>query len=482
MRTDTLPPSSLVHYQPDGSVASTEQKPPLERAEGPNSEVLQEEEGRHSVSPAVGIMDKQDGQLAEAGSVTPSSTVPTDVPDQTRPTSPKQEYPQLPIEAPQAVSPPAPVDAPVLATPVQPLAPLPSAAEQGSENAAPAKSIDTPPDVEASTTAGGEPRTEPRLRDTPPAEDVQDSQTLSQIIEHAVTANAHKEVIDLTFDDSDNEATQPASAVASKPVSRSQQDVPKRVLHCKSSHPLPRGGRYITSAVALAPTSATVPPAIPASQPIRTLDLNAIRNIRKLPQSLQQFSPSKPATAAIPRNLRRTSAPNSLIPANPIIPPSTQVNAVASSSRLDNTLTNSATPPSAATAQFTQRPMLPRLRDIMRGAFPAVTPPAPPAPAIPKVTSPIVLSPVPSRPPSPPTLSRSGIPEPAGPPGVGEAEPARLSPAAAVDPEPHVATPPRSPSPETMEEEECLSLIYPDSAERSPEAEVCDDSLVFNSL
>ncbi|KAI0823451.1 hypothetical protein BC628DRAFT_536839 [Trametes gibbosa] len=126
---------------------------------------------------------------------------------------------------------------------------------------------------------------------------------MSQIVRTAVSEIAHREVIDLTLDDSDNDI--PRQEAVNKPVSQPP------VL------------------------ASTVTPVTPMSKPIKTLDLNAVRKLRKPHRTPQQLRLSKPTLTPFPRNLHRVSSAPTLPEAITMALSSTQVNAMASSSTND---------------------------------------------------------------------------------------------------------------------------------------------------
>lgn len=220
------------------------------------------------------------------------------------------------------------------------------------------------------------------------------------------------------------------------------------------------------------------PPVTPVSKPIKTLDLKALTTGRKPPR-IPRFSSQKPNRVPLPRHLQRVNSAPSLPEVITMSLSATHANAVASSSKVDETSPRSVSA-SGAPSQL-PRPlklMLPRLRDLRKMAQSTV-PQIPRSPLIPSASNPSVFSPAGQRAPSPatpfpPSATGAGAPSQ----NVGDAGPSRSI--RALNLVPREATPPRSSSPEDMEEEECLSLVYPDSAEVSPEVEVRDASLFYS--
>ncbi|KAI0335058.1 hypothetical protein GY45DRAFT_979268 [Cubamyces sp. BRFM 1775] len=374
----------------------------------------------------------------------------------------------------------------------------------------------------------------------PPTEEPPQPRTLSQIIRKAVNEIARNEVIDLTFDDSDNEPTAQASSATSKPAEQgASASVPPT--------PAPGPPSNLTS---------TGPPSTPAPasqpKPIRTLDLSALNNIRKQYRASlgNQLSPTKPGSSSsplpLPRNVGRgasaakpplgplsitlsppvqrkvgldsarpseglasssspASPPTHPVPAQPLAPPVLEQAAASAASEPHAILppaqahvtpvlpqgsasSASYSAPEPLLSQGQPKPMLPRLRDIIKAsqAARAAKSQSPPSPS-PQIAS--------SRDADKPGQARSAATSvsphslspqlPSPPVTLGRGAPA-LSDAGSVESVASVPAleglqtetpPPRSSSPEVieeemMEEEECLSLIYPDTAGSTPDIEV----------
>ncbi|OSD07079.1 hypothetical protein PYCCODRAFT_793710 [Trametes coccinea BRFM310] len=320
--------------------------------------------------------------------------------------------------------------------------------------------------------------------DTPPVENPV-PRTLSQIILKAVSEKAHKVVVDLTSeDDPDQDA-----AKANQPGLQVMQQAILSEISASA-----------TASTATTIVTPVTPTTSAASERVKTLDLSEFRKrIRGAQRRPSQLSPIKPREKALPPLPRNLGRPNGLDkPANaapaystpsvqPVLdsssalappppPPAfVQTDNVAGSSRSDApALTSTAPMPSPPLAQLQQKPMLPRLRDLMKiaqqaKAQPPRSPPTPPEAADSAQPVPVVVNSgsIEASVPSPSDVHDSSSP-------AGPSQFAPIVTSASVEMVDEEATPPRSPSPETVEEEECLSLIYPDSAECTPEVEVRD--------
>ncbi|PIL36073.1 histone methyltransferase [Ganoderma sinense ZZ0214-1] len=321
----------------------------------------------------------------------------------------------------------------------QPLVELPKARAVAGEGQTPTEAVIT---EESRATDG--------RSDTPPADDPPFTPlgpTLSQIIRNAANENARRNVIDLTFEKSDDDrgGISPRKPV-DKPVSTSRTNDP-------------------LSASSAEKAVASLPPSTPST--VRTIDFSSIRKDRKVHLRTPQLNHSSPVKIPIklsipplPRNVRRVSAPDVLksTPLAQAMQPSatTSIPVVRDpGTSRDNA---SSVPPASATFQ---KLVLPRRPQVMRtvratqsatsGSLdPSRTPTAPPAPV-----------------PEDGMVVDSGLSTSAGVPPLSPTMPSG-----------DVESPPHSASPHTdaSEEEECHSLTYPSTTpEESPEAEVPDE-------
>ncbi|CDO69199.1 hypothetical protein BN946_scf185042.g101 [Trametes cinnabarina] len=302
--------------------------------------------------------------------------------------------------------------------------------------------------------------------DTPPVGYPPDKEprTLSQIIRKAVIENARKEdvrkeVIDLTSDDAVYEAAENG-----------------KHLHVTAQEVVSAG----PSATSVAQPS----PATPVSQHVKTVDLSAIRNTWKMRPRLPQLSPSKLGDKTfppLPRNLRRppsfnkstdaaSPAASAIAHCAPVPNPSPDLAPAAVGAPASPTpLVPSCQPSHGPSSQEPLKLILPRRRDLMKRI--RLLPPGPPT-GSPEITA---------------DTDKTTAVADTGSPGARSPSPLHVHEIAALgdtaQPGPVVigeadheeATPPRPSSPEAMEEEECLSLIYPDTAEGTPEVQMAGE-------
>ena len=322
---------------------------------------------------------------------------------------------------------------------------------------------------------------------TPPADNPSPAPlgpTLSQIIRTARNENARRNVIDLTFDKSDDDrgGVSP-SRLADKPVPPSRTDGPPLASpgKCFSAlalvQTLSMNAGPLSASILTAENAATsLPPSTPST--VRTIDFNSIRKDRKVhlrtPQ-LQHLSPDKAPVEALvkhtvpplPRNIRRGSAPDAL--KSPPMVPATQPPATfsriaaqdPSPSRLSAPSASPSVPVVIPTSFVPVKHVLPRRPQVMRGmpSTQAAMSRSLDAPRIP--TTPLSSVSVPE--------DRMNIDN------SGTSASASIPPLSPTIPSSCAESPPHSDSPHTdvTEEEECRSLIYPSTTpEESPEAEV----------
>lgn len=244
IRTDTLPPP-LQQVRSDDASALTQLPTSTTSTEEMHNEVLRPEE--------VPVLAFEAVKLDTAGS---SVAAPPSEPGNMVEEHPEHEHAHSPPPPP---TPPQPeMDRPQEGIPSEDVLGLSisvqqstptltaakEAAKEGSEHGVLAKAKGTLPDVETATASASGQGEGSGPRSTPPAEDEPNSRTLSQIIRHVGSENARKEVIDLTFDDSDGEAPQPGRTVANKQSSQSHLEAQQSTLPCKSTRAPPRAVGY----------------------------------------------------------------------------------------------------------------------------------------------------------------------------------------------------------------------------------------------
>ncbi|KAM5531648.1 hypothetical protein V8D89_014700 [Ganoderma adspersum] len=299
--------------------------------------------------------------------------------------------------------------------------------------------------------------------DTPPADDPPSAPlgpTLSQIIRNASNVNARRNVIDLTFDKSDDDrgVVSPLEP-ADKPVSLSRTDGP----------PLASSAEKVDT---------SLPPSTPST--VRIIDFSSLRKDRKVHLCTPQLQHSPPVKAPVkstipplPRNVRRVSAPDILRypPLAQAIQPSaaTSISAAqdAGPSRV-SVQDNASTP--VPTVTPTSSPLLklvlPRRPQVMRSVRTTQS----------ATSGSLGASRIPAAPLAPATVPEDRmIVDDSGPSiSVGVSPPSPTMPSGDVESPPHSASPPT----DATEEEECRSLIYPSTTpEESPEAEIPDEDV-----